>query len=168
MRWRLIFVWGFFMIAGLAKGETHPQNFDKAEFYEVMRSGNLETINNEIEVVKGAPEKEREGYEGALLMKKAGLLKRPKERLRFFKQGRIKLETAMLADNDNTEFHFLRLAIEEHAPKIVKYHFDIEKDKTLVLKNFKNLSPAVRHAILDYCENSKVLRKEDFSPRSGD
>jgi hypothetical protein len=156
------------MIAGLAKGETRPQNFDKAEFYEVMKSGNLETINDEIEVVKGAPEKEREGYGGALLMKKAGLLKRAKQRLSFFKQGRIKLETAMLADSNNTEFHFLRLAIEEHAPKIVKYHSDIEKDKTLVLKNFKSLSPAVRHAILDYCENSKVLHKEDFSPRSRD
>lgn len=168
MRWRLILAWFFFMIAGLAKGETRPQNFDKAEFYEVMKSGNLETINEEIEVVKGAPEKEREGYEGALLMKKAGLLKRPKQRLSFFKQGRIKLETAMLADSNNTEFHFLRLAIEEHAPKIVKYHSDIEKDKTLVLKNFKSLSPAVRHAILDYCENSKVLHKEDFSPRSRD
>jgi hypothetical protein len=95
-------------------------------------------------------------------MKKAGLLKRPKERLSFFKQGRIKLETAILADNDNTEFRFLRLAIEEHAPKIVKYRKDIEGDKQVVLKNFKSLSPAVQHAILDYCENSKVLHKEEF------
>ena len=95
-------------------------------------------------------------------MKKAGLMKKPKDKLKSFKQGRIKLETALMADNDNTEFHFLRLAIEEHAPKIVKYHVDIEKDKALVIKNFKNLSPAVQHAILDYCENSKVLHKEEF------
>jgi hypothetical protein len=162
MRLKLVFVSVILMITGLVKGEALPQKFDKAGFYEVMKSGNLEAINNEIEAIKDAPEKEREGYEGALLMKKAGLLKRPKERLSFFKQGRIKLETALLADNENTEFHFLRLAIEEHAPKIVKYHSDIEKDKALVLKNFKNLSPAVRHAILDYCENSKVLHKEEF------
>src|SRR5258708_3270796 len=162
MRWKLVFVSVILMIAGLAKGKTQSQKFDKAEFYEVMKAGNMEAINDEFETIKEAAEKEREGYEGALLMKKAGLLKRPKDRLRFFKQGRIKLEKAILADNDNTEFHFLRLAIEEHAPKIVKYHFDIEKDKVLVLKNFKSLSPAVRHAILDYCENSKVLHKEDF------
>jgi hypothetical protein len=127
-----------------------------------MKSTTLETVNNELEAIKDAPERDREGYEGALLMKKAGLLKKPKDRLSFFKQGRIKLETAISADNENTEFHFLRLAIEEHAPKIVKYHSDIEKDKAIVIKNFKNLSPAVRHAILDYCENSKVLHKEDF------
>jgi hypothetical protein len=150
------------MITGLSEGKTIQQKFDRAEFYEVMKSPSLETVNNELEAIKDAPEKDREGYEGALLMKKAGLLKKPKERLSFFKQGRIKLETAIAADNDNTEFHFLRLAIEEHAPKIVKYNSDIEKDKAIVIKNFKNLSPAVRHAILDYCENSKVLHKEDF------
>ena len=144
------------------KVNAHPQKFEKTEFYDVMKSGTLETITNQLEAVKAAPEKEREGYEGALLMKKAGLLKKAKERLAFFKQGRIKLETALLADPENTEFHFLRLAIEEHAPKIVKYHSDIEKDKAIVLKNFKSQSPAVRHAILYYCENSKVLHKEDF------
>ena len=162
MRVKLVFALFFCAMAGLAKGKTLQQKFDKAEFYEVMKSANLETVNNELEAVKDAPEKDREGYEGALLMKKAGLLKKPKARLSFFKQGRIKLETAISADYDNTEFHFLRLAIEEHAPRIVKYHSDIEKDKVIVIKNYKNLSPAVRHAILDYCENSKVLHKEDF------
>lgn len=150
------------MTAALAHAKIPLQKFDKASFYEVMKSGTLETVNNEFDAIKDAPEKEKDGYEGALLMKKAGLLKRPKERLSFFKQGRIKLETAILADNENTEFHFLRLAIEEHAPKIVKYRADIEKDKAIVMKNFKSLSPAVRHAILDYCENSKVLHKEEF------
>jgi hypothetical protein len=162
MRRKLVFALIFFMITGLAEGKTIQQKFDKTEFYEVMKSNTLETVNNELEAIKDAPEREREGYEGALLMKKAGLLKKPKDRLSFFKQGRIKLETAISADNENTEFHFLRLAIEEHAPKIVKYHSDIQKDKVIVINNFKNLSPAVRHAILDYCENSKVLHKEDF------
>jgi hypothetical protein len=162
MRWKLVFALFFCAIAGLAKGKTLQQKFEKAEFYEVMKSASLETVNNELEAIKDAPEKDREGYEGALLMKKAGLLKKPKDRLSFFKQGRIKLETAIAADNDNTEFHFLRLAIEERAPRIVKYHNDIQKDKAIVIKNYKNLSPAVRHAILDYCENSKVLHKEDF------
>jgi len=74
----------------------------------------------------------------------------------------------LLDDNDNIEFHFLRLTIEEHAPKIVRYHSDINMDKAIVQKNFKNLSPVVQKAILDYCKNSKILRTEDFSPRSTD
>lgn len=163
MRWKLVFVCVIFLLTGLVVGNAHPQKFDKAEFYAVMKSATLDAVNTELETMKDAPEKERDGYEGALLMRKAGLLKRPKDRLSFFKQGRIKLETALLADPDNTEFHFLRLIIQEHAPKIVKYHSDIEKDKALIIKSFKSLSTAVRHAILDYSENSKVLHKEDFS-----
>jgi hypothetical protein len=159
MKLKLVFLSLLLMAAGFAKG---VQKFDKAAFYAVMKSGDMDAVSNELEAIKDAPEKERDGYEGAMLMKKAGLLKKPKDRLSFFKQGRIKLETAIAADEENTEFRFLRLAIEEHAPKIVKYHSDIEKDKAVVVKNFKNLSPAVRHAILDYCENSKVLHKEEF------
>lgn len=147
----------FFWIAGPAKAETSIQKFDKAAFYEVMASGNVNAINNELDIVKG-----KEGYEGALLMRKAGLVRKPKDKLAFFKAGRIKLETALLADNENIEFHFLRLAIEEHAPKIVKYRKDIANDKEAVVKNFKNLAPAVQYAILDYCKNSKVLHKEEF------
>jgi len=166
MRWIVVFLSGFLLTTGSVTTKPAPQKFDKAGFYEVMKSGDVAAVDNQITALSDAPAKEREGYEGALLMKKAGLARRPKERLSLFKQGRIKLETALMADNENTEFHFLRLAIEEHAPKIVKYRSDIEKDKALVLNNFKNLSTAVQHAILDYCKNSKVLHAEDFSLRS--
>jgi hypothetical protein len=145
----------------LQKGHAQ-QKFEKSVFYNVMASGDLDAVNNEIAIVEDAQTNRKEGYEGALLMKKAGLLAKPKQRLKFFKDGRIKLETALLNDNENTEFHFLRLAIEEHAPKIVKYHADIENDKLVIQKNFKNLSPVVQHAILDYCKNSKVLQPTDF------
>jgi hypothetical protein len=162
MRLTIAFICGLLITAGLAFGASAQQKFEKAEFYSTMKSGDMAAVDNQMAALDNAPAKEKDGYAGALLMKKAGLLKKPKDRLKFFKEGRIKLETALMADNENTEFHFLRLAIEEHAPKIVKYHADIEKDKALVIKNFKNLSPAVQHAILDYCANSKVLHKEDF------
>lgn len=162
MRLTIVFIYGLLITAGLAVAAPVQQKFEKAEFYSIMKSGDITAIDNEIAALDNATVKEKNGYIGALLMKKAGLMKKPKDRLKFFKEGRIKMETALIADNENTEFHFLRLAIEEHAPKIVKYHADIEKDKALVIKNFKNLSQAVQHAILDYCSNSKVLHREDF------
>ena len=157
MKLLFVFILVFWIADDPAKAKMIVQKFEKAAFYDAMASGDLTAIGKELDVVKG-----KDGYEGALLMRKAGLVKKPKEKLDLFKAGRIKLETALLADNENIEFHFLRLAIEEHAPKIVKYRKDIEKDKELVIKNFKNLSPAVQHAILDYCKNSKVLHKEEF------
>lgn len=139
------------------------QKFEKTVFYNVMSTGNVEAIDKQIDAVQNSELKHKDGYEGALLMKKAGLSGPPAQKLKLFKQGRIKLETAIMDDNENTEFHFLRLAIEEHAPKIVKYHNDIEGDKLIVQKNFKSLSPAVQQAIIDYCKNSKVLKAQEFS-----
>jgi hypothetical protein len=157
MKLLFVFILAFWIAEIPAKAKLLIQKFDKEAFYNAMASGDISTIDNELEITKG-----REGYEGALLMKKAGLVKKPKDKLKFFKAGRKKLETALLSDNENIEFHFLRLAIEEHAPKIVKYRNDINKDKELVVKNFRNLPAAVQHAILDYCKNSKVLHKEEF------
>ena len=162
-KWKILFV--LLLITGVAKTSIAQQKFEKTAFYAVMESGNLDAINSQIEVVQTSSSPNKEGYEGALLMRKAGKLAVPAQKLKIFKQGRIKLETALLADADNTEYHFLRLAIEEHAPKIVKYHNDIEKDKSIVQKNFKNLPQSVQHAIIDYCKNSKVLHAEDFQLR---
>ena len=150
------------MSAGFVSTSTAQQKFDKAAFYNVMASGDLQAVDDQIAIVKGTSLNNKEGYEGALLMRKAGKVKGPKKKLGFFKEGRIKLETAILADKDNTEYRFLRLAIEEHAPKIVKYHDDIEKDKLLIQKNFKSLPLSVQQAITDYSKNSKVLHAEDF------
>jgi len=161
-KWNVILIFALLMGPGFIKTSEAQQKFEKSVFYNVMASGDLDAVNTEITIVQDAESNHKEGYEGALLMKKAGLLAKPKQRLKFFKEGRIKLETALLADNENTEFHFLRLAIEEHAPKIVKYHADIENDKLIIQKNFKGLSPVVQRAILDYCKNSKVLQATNF------
>lgn len=162
VKWKIVLVSTTLFVTGFLKTTTAQQKFDKAAFYNVMSSGDIDAINNEITVVTDVAPNNKEGYEGALLMKKAGFPANAHKKLKLFKEGRIKLESALLADNGNTEFHFLRLAIEENAPKIVKYHADIEQDKLFVQKNFKNLSPSVQHAILDYCKKSKVLHAEDF------
>jgi hypothetical protein len=161
---RILFVIVTLVIPGLIQQGTAQQRirFDKGQFYDTMAGGDVDAIDNELILVKSASAN-KEGYEAALLLKKAGLISGPKKKLDLFKAGRIKMETAILNDADNTEYHFLRLAIEEHAPKIVKYHNDIENDKAIVKREFKNLSPVVQHAILDYCRNSKVLHAEDFS-----
>ncbi|WP_100341863.1 hypothetical protein [Mucilaginibacter auburnensis] len=151
------------LIATTLNAKTLPQKFDKGAFYEAMKSGDLDVIEKELEVVRASSTPNKDGYEGALLMRKAGLVKRPAEKLKHFKAGRIKFDTAIMADKDNTEYHFLRLAIQEHAPKIVKYNKDLEADKEFILKEYKNLPQVVQQAILDYTKNSKLLKAQDFS-----
>lgn len=147
---------------GVVKGSHVFQGFNKSDFYDVMKSGGIEEINNQLVIIGDSFIHEKEAYQGALLMKKAGLVKKPKDKLKFFKTGRIKFETALLSDSNNVEYHFLRLSIQEHAPKIVKYHGQLEKDSGYIKLNFKNLSSIVQQAILDYSKTSKVLHPRDF------
>lgn len=158
--------------AGLPIAKTRPvqdgrdgQNFDKSTFYTIMASGDLDAVNGELALLATSSSPEKEAYEGALLMRKAGLLARPAEKLRSFKAGRIQLESALLKDNANGEYHFLRLIIQEHAPGIVHYSKDLEEDNHIVHQTFKKLTPSVQKAIIDYSKKSKTLDPEDFDPK---
>lgn len=162
MKLRIIFALFFILFGAIVKGKNLIQNFDRSAFYAVMESGKMEEINEELILLNSASISEKEAYEGALLMRKSGLVKIPAEKLKFFKKGRIKLETALLKDSSNGEYHFLRLTIQEHAPKIVKYRAELENDKQYIIKSFKNLSPVVQQAIIDYSKNSKILHPQDF------
>lgn len=140
------------------RANSQKAGFDKSAFYNAMSSDKLETINEQLSIVKSASVTEKEAYEGALLMKKAGLVTKAKEKLSLFKSGRAKLEASIKKDNSNTEFVFLRLIIQEHAPKMVKYNADIENDSLQIRTNYKTLSPVVQQAISDYNKKSKVLK----------
>ena len=145
-----------------AKIKPSLQSFDREAFYAVMASGDLGEINNELILVRSQSIIEKEAYEGALLMRKAGLLKKPEEKLKAFKSGRIKLETVLSDNNENGEYRFLRLTIQEHAPHIVKYYKEQGSDSEYIKAVFKNLSPFIQTAIRNYSKTSKILRPEDF------
>jgi hypothetical protein len=138
------------------------QHFDKHSFYNVMETGNVNAIDQEITTIEAAGIIEKDGYEGALLMKKAGMVAPPKEKLKFFKAGRIKFEKAMQADSNNTEFRFLRLTIQENAPKIVKYRNNLVTDKAFVVSHFQRLPLAVQDAIKQYSKRSKIIKPVDI------
>ena len=129
------------------QGFSQKMNFDRSAFYNTMASDNLDEINTQLNIVKGASINEKEAYEGVLLMKKAGLVAKAKDKLSLFKSGRLKLEASIQKDNGNSEFHFLRLIIQEHAPKMVNYRNELENDCTIVRTNYKTLSQVVQQAI---------------------
>jgi hypothetical protein len=149
----LLLVLGFSVNANTSK-----TNFDKEAFYNAMAASDINSINNQLAVVKASSINEKEAYEGALLMKKAGLVTKAQEKLSLFKQGRSKLEAAIKKNKDNAEFSFLRLIIQEHAPKVVEYRNNIDADVSTIRSNFKTLHPVVQQAINDYTKKSKVLK----------
>ncbi len=147
-----------FFVGITMQGNAQKTGFDKSAFYDAMASNNLHEINTQLSVLTGISASEKEAYEGALLMKKAGLITKAKDKLSLFKSGRLKLEASLKKDNRNIEFYFLRLIIQEHAPKIVNYRTELENDSLLVRTNYKTLPPVVQQAIIEYSKKSKVLK----------
>lgn len=136
--------------------ENKP-GLDKAAFYAAISSEDLKMVNEQISVLKKSSIKERKGFEGALLMRKAGLVSSLREKLSLFKAGHKKLEEAIEKDPENTEFRFLRLIIQENAPGILNYNEELELDSIHIRKSFNSLSPVVQKVILDYSRKSEVL-----------
>lgn len=146
----------------ITKAQAPNLTFDTAEFYAAMAGNNLQEVNTILATLKDASFTEKAAYEGALLMKIAGLVNKPKDKLNNFKLGRTKLEAAIKTDPENIEYHFLRLIIQEHAPKIVNYRADLKTDTELIRTSFKKLSPTVKQVVKGYSKNSKFLKPGDF------
>jgi len=159
MKFSIIFSLLFLLAGIIVQGEARINSIDKSAFYTAIASSNEELINAQLTTVKASSIAEKEAYEGALLMKKAGVIKgTAKEKLSLFKAGRTKLEAAIAKDKDNIEYRFLRLIIQENAPKIVKYKSEIEADSLLVRTNFKSLPQNLQTVITDYSKTSKALK----------
>jgi hypothetical protein len=140
------------------RGNSQNPGFDRAAFYQTIKNERAEEIDAQIKLVKRSSINEKDAYEGTLLMKKAGLLSKAKDKLNTFKAGRSKLESSISKDSSNTEYRFLRLIIQEHAPKIVKYRNELNEDCKQVQMNFKKLTPFLQETIVDYCKYSKALK----------
>jgi len=138
------------------------QTFDRDAFYKTLKQGGIGEINTQISLIDASSIKEKNAYSGVLLMKEAGLVKKPKEKLGFFKSGRIKFETAFNSDTSNVEYHFLRLIIQEQAPKIVKYRAQLDQDSEYIKKHFATLPAYLQQVVVDYSKTSKILHPEDF------
>ena len=140
------------------QGKTQNNGFDRAAFYHAIKYAKTEDIDAQIKIIKGSSIPEKEAYEGILLMKRADLISKAKDKMNMFRSGRSKLESSIAKDKDNTEYRFLRVIIQEHAPKIVKYRGELDEDCKWIQTNFKKLTPFLQQTITDYCKYSKVLK----------
>jgi hypothetical protein len=142
--------------------KSYVNTFNKSDYYAALASQKLDNIDNELAIVQAISIVEKDGYEGTLLMTKAGLVKSISEKISLFKSGRQKLEACIKANDQNVELRFQRLMIQENAPSILNYKGDIEKDKTIIINAYKTLPQDIQQCILGYSKKSKVLHPNDF------
>jgi hypothetical protein len=113
--------------------------FSRTGFYAAIESNDKGKVDAQESLIHSLPPPDREAFEGALMMKQASFISQHAKRLAVFKQGRGKLESAIATSPDRIEFYFLRLIIQEHAPRMLGYNNDITKDCTLINANFSKL-----------------------------
>jgi hypothetical protein len=131
---------------------------NRPAFYKAMQENNKDLINSQLEELKSLPAEEKDAFMGAMLMKKAGVGGVPSAKLKLFREGRKMLESAIKKEPDNAEYRFLRLIVQEHAPGVLGYKDDTQKDIEYIRKSYKSLPGDVQQAIADYSKKSRLLK----------
>ena len=136
---------------------------DKQAFYKALSSGDEAAIDQKLADLSKEKQSPRiNAYKGALTMKKAGFVKGVKGKVKTFKTGAHLLEDEIKNSPANTEYRFLRLAIQEHAPGILKYNKQLDEDKQAVISGFNKLDSDLKSVVIDYAGDSKVLSAADL------
>lgn len=132
-------------------------------FYKALYSDSLEQIETALNSLdKEKNDADLKAYKGGLLMKKSGFMKTPAKKIEVFKVGHKLLEAAIDANPKNVEYRFIRLTIQENAPKILKYNKQITEDKALIVNGYQKMSKAIRAYILDYAQQSAILTAKEL------
>lgn len=134
-------------------------SFSKSEFFRVISKGSkieISSLQKEISTLSSS--NNQQAYLGTLKMKASNFEKTPAEKLTLFKEGKMLLEKSIKAEPNNTEFRFLRLIIQENAPKMLKYNQDIKSDAEFVRTNVSKLPKEVKSAVMDYSKSSANLQ----------
>lgn len=152
------------LVVGLVLTAFVPNSavYLRGQFFTAFSSGSTEMIDAAIAACERAGDPLASAYKGALLMKKADLIKGPGEKLKMFKEGHELLEKQIAAKSNDAELRFIRLCVQENAPKIVKYSGQIEEDKAVVVEKFASLPSDVRNFVRDYAKTSEVLTSDEL------
>ena len=101
-------------------------------------------------------------YKGASLALQAKYGKTIKEKKDGFINGVGFIEYAIKKEPNAIEPRFVRLGIQENAPKILKYQSNIDEDKNFILKQFQYISSKnLKEHIKDYILQSKLFTESE-------
>lgn len=158
---KFVFIFLFFLAQVIVLGQHLPEEIDVAAFYTAFASDDLASINSQLEIINPQDALSK-AYTGALLMKKAGKVKKPKEKLETFKEGKELLDGTIAEHPENAEFRFLRLVIQEQAPAILNYNDKKEDDAQKVIEHYDAFPEVLKNFVKEYAQNSETLGAHDF------
>jgi len=130
----------------------------RSSFYDALHHGNLEALNNQLTYTAKVKDNNlRNGYEGAVCCRIAGMESTPLKKLETFKKGAGLLEEAIKQEPEKAELRFLRLIIQEHAPGILGYNENIKDDCLHIRQEYPHMDAELKVIVKDYDLNSENL-----------
>jgi DNA-binding transcriptional regulator GbsR (MarR family) len=137
---------------------TAYSQLDRKAIYGALSSDSKELVQKQLDELQKLKESsESKAFKGALTMKVAQFQKTPKEKLDLFNAGKKLLETEIKSNDVNVEYRFLRLLIQENAPKQLKYNGNITEDATSIISGYSKLKDSTKTALELYAKKSSSL-----------
>lgn len=147
----------FFSVATLFQGSTTGirASFEVAntsvENAEVFYNASLKLSNSDLS----------NAYIGAALITKGKFEKGLKNKKQVIEKGASLLDKSVANKPKDVEIRLIRLIIQEHLPKIVKYKANMQEDKEVIVKNYATQSTDLKKWIANYAQKSAVFTAED-------
>ncbi|WP_430614468.1 hypothetical protein [Flavobacterium sp. JP2137] len=102
-----------------------------------------------------------EAYRGAAITLRAKNSSDLLHKKKYATEGLTILEKSIAQEPKNVEMRLIRLSIQEHAPRILKYSSNIEEDRKMIVDGYKKEPKSVQELIKDYSLQSKVFTEAD-------
>lgn len=147
----------FLFITALSLKTT--AQLDRKAIYSALASDSKEVVQKQLDGVLAAKESsEVKAFKGALQMKAAQFQKTAKDKMNLFNAGKKLLESEIKTNDGNVEYRFLRLLIQENAPKQLKYNGNIEEDVAVIITGYSKLKESTKTALEAYAKKSESLK----------
>ncbi|AEA45618.1 hypothetical protein [Fluviicola taffensis] len=139
---------------------TAYSQLDRKSIYNALASESKETVQKQLDELQKLKESsEVKAFKGALTMKAAQFEKTAKDKLALFNSGKKVLETEIKSNDENVEYRFLRLLIQENAPKQLKYDGNITEDAASIMIGYGKLKESTKTALETYAKKSASLKE---------
>lgn len=136
---------------------------NSSTFYKAFGSDSVITIDQALQELEQMRQSiTTNAYKGGLKMKKSNYMQGVASKLNLFKEGRQLLEQSIKLYPNNPEFRFIRLTIQENAPKVLKYNKNIVEDKKIVIAGYKKMASNTRAYIKNYARSSQLLQVSEL------
>jgi len=97
-------------------------------------------LNKELTQIQKTDNKVLVAYKGAVLTLMAKFAENRSDKKKYFKDGATLINFAVSEKPNNVEIRYIRLGVQENAPKIVSYRKNKEEDKQFILEHYKEVS----------------------------